>query len=78
MFNKKRGAFLPYSKKSKYIHKRRESPKNFHFLRIVPCSEYRGSTRKKYGKGTKCIIGRKKGTGNYAIQAVLIPKKKKS
>jgi len=68
---------MPYSRKAKYRHFRRKDPKDFYpdSFRTVKIShtDYRG---KKWNKeGVKAVVGKEKKSGDWKIQAILVPKK---
>jgi len=70
---------MPYSRKARYRHYRQRSPREFvrGTFRTVSISHapYRG---KKFRKpGVKAVVGRLKGSGRWATQSILVPKKKR-
>jgi len=69
---------MPYSRKARYYHNRRAHPREFDkkTFRNVPASHVK-SLRKKYPRGTRVIVGKRKKTGRWGVQSVLIPKKRK-
>ena len=75
---------IPYSSKSIYKHHRQQSPKKFRkgSFKTVPLSHTNYSGKKfkklhKQGSGAKAIVGKKKKSGKWGIQSILVPKKKK-
>lgn len=75
---------MPYSKKSRFLHKRQQQPDKFigNTFRTVSLSHtnYSGGKYKKWkkpGSGAKAVVARKKKSKKWGIQSILIPKKKK-
>lgn len=68
---------MPYSQKARYYHHRRAKPREFFksTFRNVPISHT--NSPKRYPKGTRAIVGKRKKTKRWGIQSVLIPKKKR-
>lgn len=70
---------MPYSESAKFEHHRQKNPNEFQkkSFKTVPLShtKYRGKKFKK--KGTKAIVGKKKKSGKWGIQSILVPKKHK-
>lgn len=70
---------MPYSESARYEHHRQKNPYDFQkkSFRIVPLShtKYRGK-KFKGKKGAKAVVGKKKKSGKWSIQSILIPKKR--
>jgi len=69
---------MPYSRKAKYRHNRRAPPGEFvpGTFRNVPVTHV-PTIKKKYPKGTRVIVGKRKKSGKWGVQSILVPKKKK-
>ena len=67
-----------HSSKSKYDRYRQHSPKQFQkdTFKTVPLNHTDYSGKKFKKKGAKAIVGKKKKSGEWDIQSILIPKKK--
>ena len=67
-----------HSSKSEYDRHRQHSPKKFQkgSFKTVPLSHTDYSRKKFKKKGAKAIVGKKKKSGEWDIQSILIPRRK--
>jgi hypothetical protein len=68
-----------YSSKSKFIHNRQLPPGLFEqkTIRTVPLSHTAYHGKKFHKPGAEAVVGKLKATKHYAIQSVLVPRRRR-